>query len=117
MPANGNFDTVHDEVDANGNVIACQMERLRDAAGAARLGKWVGDKIHDELRSRGMGHTPLDTTNGSTTVLVYKMGTPIERIIDAVQFPSEPGAQVLRSQSDQKSAAIIRQIRALVGEE
>jgi hypothetical protein len=108
------FDVLRDEVAANGEVLAVRMERLRNATGKGRLGKWVVEEIDANLRRRGLNHTPLSESNAWAEVLVYVMGGEVERIVDAVQNPSEHAAETLRTATNDTSSETLRQIRALV---
>jgi hypothetical protein len=108
------FDALRDEVVANGDVLVIRMERLRNAVRKGRLGKWVVEEIDAKLRRRGLNHTTLSETDAWAEVLLYAMGSDIERIVDAVQNPSAEAADTLRAATNDSSVGILRQIRALV---
>jgi hypothetical protein len=110
----GSFDDLKQEVDSNAHIMAVPMERLRNAAGKGRLGKWVVQEISNQLRSRGLGHTELSVDNQWKVVFVYTMGSEVERIIEAVHSPSDAGAQTLRTVTSDSSADVLTQIKALV---
>lgn len=110
----GGFDAINEEVRADGGVKAVRMADLRDAAGKARLGRWVVDKIDAQLRSRGLGHTDLSEDHANREVLVYVMGSEVERLVEAVRHPSAQAANTLRAATSNNSDEVLRQIRALV---
>jgi hypothetical protein len=112
--ASNPFDELRDEVAANGGVLAVRMERLRNAAGKERLGRWVVEEIDAKLRSRGLNHTHLSENNAWAEVLIYTMGSEVERIVEAVHNPSADAANALRAATSDSSAGILRQVRALV---
>ena len=91
------------------------MEVFRDAAGYGKLGKWVVKEISGELRRRGLGHTPDPLpAEGWATVLVYLLGSEIEKVVHAVTSPSPAGADVLRALASQDASETLMKIRALI---
>ncbi len=109
------FEEVKDQVRADGRVRAYRMEALRNAAGYAKLGKFVVVEISDKLRRRGLGHAPDPLPADSwATVLVYELGSDVEKLVNAVQAPSTEGADFIRSFADQDAAQALARIRALL---
>jgi hypothetical protein len=51
------------------------MERLRNATGKERLGKWVVEEIDAKLRGHGLNHTRLSGSNAWAEVLIYTMAS------------------------------------------
>lgn len=90
------------------------MERLRDAAGKARLGRWVVEEIDRQLRSRGLGHTDLSEESASVEIYVYAMGSAVERLVEATRNPSAQGAETLRTATNNNASEVLRQVRVLV---
>ncbi len=91
------------------------MEVLRDAAGYGKLGKWVVQEISAELRRRGLGHTPDPLpAEGWANVLVYQLGSEIEKVVHAVTSPSPQGADTLRAVATQDASETLTKIRALI---
>jgi len=91
-------------------VLADQRSQL----GGRPLGKWVVEEIDAKLRRRGLNHTTLSENDAWAEVLLYAMGSDIERIVDAVRNPSAEAADTLRAATNDSSVGILRQIRALV---
>jgi hypothetical protein len=108
------FDELRDEVVANGNILAVKMVRLRAAAGYGRLGKYVVEDIDKKLRGRGLGHTKLSVDNQEAIVYIYVMGSDPERLVEAAQHPSDDGAEVIRTATDQNATDLLREVKALV---
>lgn len=109
-------------VDANGGVLTVSMEGLRDAYGAGRLGVNVRAAIAKALAGHGLGHYPVDGRDGgrmpefqTDAVRIYKLGSPIADLIDAVLSPTSQHDEELRQAVGGDSAAILAQVRKLVG--
>lgn len=69
----------------------------RELHGAGRLGKHVRDAISGELAAHGMGHLPEQLpTYQEMPVSVFRLGTPIADVVNAVLHPSAGGDQTLR---------------------
>ena len=109
------FDEIKDQVKTDNGVRAYRMEILREAAGYGKLGKFVVVEISDHLRRRGLGHAPAPLPADSwATVLVYELGSDIEKLVHAVTEPSDEGAAFVRSLANQDAAQALTQIRALL---
>lgn len=109
------FDEVKGQVKADGGARAYKMETLRKAAGYGKLGKYVVVEISNHLRRRGLGHAPDPLPADSwATVLVYELGSDVEKLVHAVNSPSEEGAAFIRSFANQDAAAALDSIRALL---
>ncbi len=50
----------------------------------------------------------------SEEVLVFAMGSEVERLVDAVRSPSSHAAETLRAATNNNASEVLRQIRALV---
>jgi len=111
----GPFAKLAEEVTANGNVLVCRVERLRDAAGYSKLGRYVVGDIEDGLRRNGLGwrtQSPID--NAAKQALLYTLGTKAEAIVRAVMEPTPDGAAVLRSVVNEPAEETLKRIKALV---
>lgn len=109
------FDEIKDQVNTDGGVRGYRMETLRNAAGYGKLGKYVVVEISDNLRRRGLGHAPVPLPSDAwATVLVYELGSDVEKLVNAVHSPSSEGAAFIRSFANQDAAQVLTQIRALV---
>jgi hypothetical protein len=113
---NEEFNAIAAEVKANGGVQAVRMERLRNAAGYGKLGKYVVQEIGGELRRRGLGTCPdpLPSSDAWSTVMLYELGSTVERLVHAVREPSEEGVVNIRELANQNPNEILDQVRALV---
>ena len=109
------FDELKKTVVANGNVLTVQMEKLRDAQGVRRIGRYVVANIHNQLQNVGLGHfpEPLPLTS-EASVRIYSLGTPIADLISALLVPGNANDDKLRSAAAGQDATLIDQIRALV---
>ncbi len=103
-------------VEANGGLLTLKMEALRDAYGAGRLAKIVRENILKTLRGLGLGHLPAgDLPNEQEeSVRLYKLGTPIGDLIDAVITPSPAHDEEIRQVIKADNSVILNQIRELV---
>ena len=102
-------------------VVPVTLGDLRKAEplGFDRLGKYVLDQIASALEGEGLGYFPVEAIENNSEprqwqeVRVYRRGTGIGKLIQAVTNPSPSGDKVLREASTQDSD-LIKQIRALV---
>ncbi len=109
------LDQIRDQVKSDGGARAYKMETLRKAAGYGKLGKYVVIEISNHLRRRGLGHAPEPLPADSwATVLVYELGSDIEKLVNAVNSPSDDGAAFIRSFANQDAAESLERIRALL---
>lgn len=111
------FETLRHEVEANGNLLAVRMERLRDAYGVGKLGVHVRRGIAEKLGGVGLGFFPGPDlpTYQEQEVRLYRRGTPVADIIDAVVAPSEYGDARLREAGAPTDAVqLLDRIRELV---
>lgn len=109
------FDEIKAQVLAEGGAKAFRMELLRNAAAYGKLGKWVVIEIGNHLRRRGLGHAPDPLPADSwATVLVYQLGSDIEKVVHAVTSPSPEGADTIRAFVNQDAAEALDRIRALL---
>jgi hypothetical protein len=98
-------------------VVTTTMEVLRDAYGAGKLGVHVVANIHKALLGLGLAHYPPELpTYQEYPVRIYKMGSPVADVIDAVLEPTAAHDEELRQllQNGQGAVEILDQIRELV---
>lgn len=111
------YDKLNELVEETGGLLAVQMETLRDLHEAGRLGVHVIAGIQDKLASHGLGHFPESLPSSQDAfVRIYKKGTSMAKIVEAVLFPSELGDAVLRETANIDTEEKLRQIRELVCE-
>lgn len=109
------YDDLVQAVESNGDLQTTSMETLRDLHQAGRLGVHVVAGIQDKLASHGLGHFPEPLPNYQhETVRIYKQGSQVAKIVDAVLRPSETGDKVLREAANVDTAEKLQQIRELV---
>lgn len=102
-------------VEANRGILTLSMEQLRDAYGAGKLGKHILIGISKSLAGQGLGHFPLELPNCQhENVRVYKLGSPVSDIIDAVFNVSDENDDVLRQAAANDEAVLLRQVRQLL---
>jgi hypothetical protein len=90
------FAELRERVDAAGGLYVTTMEPLRKLHGASRLGSTVRNNIALSLEANGLGSLPADLPNyQDQPVRVYRLGTPLAAIVEAVQAPSTAGDRVL----------------------
>ena len=109
------MEDISSALEQNGNVMSITMEELRDAHQAGRLGVHVRKSIRDKLRSLSIGHLPQelpDSQNG--VVRLYRLGTPIASLIEAVVYPGEANDAKIRAAAGGEDTEIIRKIRELI---
>lgn len=61
----------------------------------------------------GTRQIPLPA-DGWATVLVYQLGSEMEKVVSAVTSPSPEGADVLRALASQNASETLMKIRALI---
>lgn len=101
----------------SGGVMTVDLGSLRDAYGVDRLGVHVKSGIKRQLESEGLGSFPAELPNYQhELVRVYRLGTPVADLIDAVLTPSEQHDEELRCAINGDSATILQKVRELVCE-
>lgn len=115
------LEELRDQVEKNDGVVTVRMEEVRDAYQAGRLGVHVRSNISKRLRGLGLGHFPLEADDGepmpyrqSAPVRIYKLGSPVADLIDAVLDPGDEHDEELREAATASSSEIIDRIRELV---
>ena len=109
------FDELRQNVEQNGNVVTVTMGALRDAHGAGKLGVHVRAAISKELAGRGLGHYPDPLPEYQEQVArIYKLGSPVADIIDAVLEPTPSHDEELRQAVSGDAQEKINRIRELV---
>jgi hypothetical protein len=106
--------TVDDET-----VVVVTLGDLRKAIGYDRLGRYVLDELASSLEGEGLGYFPLSMIKDNPEprqwqeVRIYRRGTGLSKLIQAVTDPSPSGDRVLRENSG-NDAERIRQIQRIV---
>ena len=109
------YDDLRKKVEANDGLLQIWMEDLRELHDAGRLGKLVRQGIHEKLAEHGLGHLPAELpAYQEEEVRIYRLGTPLAQMINAVLHPSAAGDQQLRRSAADPSEDILRRIRELV---
>lgn len=109
------MENIRTYVDDGGGLAALTMAELRDEHGVSKLGVHVRQNISRELAGHGLGHFPRELpSHGSDEVRVYRLGTPVAELVDAVLEPSDRGDERLREAANHDTAAIIETIKELV---
>jgi hypothetical protein len=111
------YEGLRKQVEAEGGLHTTTMEVLRELHGAGRLGKHVRDAISGELAAHGVGHLPEELpAYQEMQVRIYRLGTPIADVANAVLHPNAGGDQVLRQMGAAQGQDILKKIRELVCE-
>jgi len=102
-------------VEASGDVLTVQMAAVRDAFNYDRLGVNVRVTISEKLGGLGLGHYPTELPDRQwVPVRLYKLGSPIADLVDAVLNPSEKHDEELRKAVSGGDAETIKRIKALL---
>ncbi|MGO9699984.1 MAG: hypothetical protein ACLPX7_12065 [Xanthobacteraceae bacterium] len=113
-----NYDDLAKAVRDAGNVLSCDMGTLRDVHGAGKLGIHVVRNISEELERHGLGHYPEELPQDQWKYArIYKLGTPVARVIRAVTSPDEKSDKVLRDIGGGEANDVLKKIRELVCDE
>ncbi len=111
------LDQLRQVVEENEGVLTITMEHLRDAHGAGRLGVHVRTSISKALLGRGLGHFPEELpAYQENPVRIYKLGSRVADLIDAVLKPNPDNDEQLRRAGGGDAEAVLDNIRALVCE-
>jgi nitroreductase len=106
---------LREAVENEGDLIAVPMWVVRDAYGAERLGKIVRQNIATALANEGLGSVPMDVPDRQYEIVrIYRLGTGVAQIIDAVLKPTTEGDVRLRSASSSEALQQINRIREIV---
>ncbi len=106
---------LRDQVEQNDDVFTTTMEILRDVYGAGKLGVHVRAGISKALASEGLGHYPTELPiYQHEAVRVFKQGTAVADLIEAVLVPNAQHDEELRQKAGGDESTILRQIRELV---
>lgn len=91
------FDHVVDEVKSHDNVLTLPMRRLKELNGGLRLKALVRQSIVDHLNYKQIGVVGELPNNENESVRLYLKGTPVARIIEAVELKGSRGDKELRT--------------------
>jgi hypothetical protein len=108
-------EALRDAVVDAGGVLTVRVGEVRDAFGYGRLGVHVRSQITQKLNGLGIAHYPSEVPDWQERPLrLYRMGTPIAELIDAVLDPSSGHDDELRQAVSGGAAEVLSQVRALV---
>lgn len=103
------------DVEAQGSVATYSMAVLRDIEGAGKLGVHVRKSINQQLQAHGLDHLPEDLPlYQEQSVRIFRRGTQVHKVIDAVLHPSAVGDAVLRSIQSDDARQKIEQIERIL---
>jgi hypothetical protein len=109
------LDEVRDKVHKEGGVLSLDVADLRDAVGQQKLGVHVRGRISNELAGLGLGHEPAELPEyQGNPVLVFKLGSKVARIVEAVRNPGSKSAAILRETVSEDAEATLDRIRELL---
>src|SRR5436190_14547219 len=108
---------LRESVEENDGVLTVQAWEIRDAYGAERLGNVVRNNILKALASQGIGVVGDEIPDrAQVPVRLYKLGTPVADVIEAVFSGDRAGDDHLRKVVGGDAARVLNQIRELVCE-
>lgn len=114
---------IRDACDEEGGVLAISLGELRDAVDAGKLGKFVMQRITEELAAHGLGCFPqslldpeLNTKPRQAQMIrVYRKGpSSTARAVEAVLYPSASGDSFLCDLATDGAQETLARIRELV---
>jgi hypothetical protein len=109
------YQEIRDAVEEDGGLIVTTMEVLRDVHGVGKLGVHVRKGIDDRLGSMGLGHLPYELPSYQhEEVRIYRLGSEIAKVVEAVIRPSAEGDELLRSSLGTEAQRLLSQVRELV---
>lgn len=113
------YDELRELVDTSHGLLRVSMYQLRKAHGAGKLGVRVREEIEQRLAGVGLGFFPGPDLPSyqEQDVRVYRRGTRVGDLVDAVLRPSASGDQLLLESRSDQAAGVLRQIRSLVCED
>ncbi len=101
----GKLDGIYNRVKDADGVLTVPMKELKELHGAQRLKELVRESIVTHLNYRQIGFTGGELPNSENeSVRLYLKGTPVARIIEAVELKGARGDQQLRELADTASA-------------
>jgi hypothetical protein len=108
---NTTWASIENLVDAEDGVTTVRAGSLRIALGAGRLTPRINQEISAELDKRGLGHVPEELPLGQhELVRLYRRGSRIGTVIDAVQRIDPDADTELRRIRLQRRAASHREL-------
>ncbi len=111
------LDDLATEINEHGGVMTVSAEVLRNRYGAERLGVNVRTGISKELAGLGVGHYPRFLPERHDPVRVYKLGSPIADVINAVLTVDSKSDAQLRKLAKGDCEKILARIRELLDDE
>lgn len=100
------LDEIFHDIKDHGDVLTVPMKRLKTLHGAERLKNLVRESIREHLSYRQIGFVGDELPSSENeTVRLYLKGTPVARIIEAVQLKGDRGDKQLRELANAGSAA------------
>jgi len=115
------LDAIHKKVILNGGVLTVPMKDLKELHGAQRLKELVRESIAFHLNYKQIGFVGDELPNSENeSVRLYLKGTPVARIIEAVELEGVRGDQQIRELADTASAVttqdLIQKLKLLVAQ-
>lgn len=109
------YDELRDIVNNNGDLITVPLMQLRDVLNVSKLGVHVRNDIKKGLDSCGLKVFPPELPNNQhDLVRVYRAGSPIADLIDAVLNPTPEHDTELKNTVRSEDRDIINQIKRIV---
>ncbi len=117
---NQKFKEFAEQVEAEGDLKTFTLGDLRTALEFSKLGPRVLKAIDEALAGAGLGYFPrsvlenTDSPRAADVLRVYRKGSALGSIVDAVLFPSAAGDDTLRGAADDDAKATLEKIKTLL---
>lgn len=118
--ADKKFKEFAERVEDEGDLTTFTLGKLREALDYSKLGPRVLKAIDEALAGAGLGYFPrsvlenTDSPRAADVLRVYRKGSTLGSIIDAVLFPSTAGDDTLRGAAEDDARATLEKIRTLL---
>jgi len=103
-----------ESVSEQGDLLCVKMSDLRDAAGWDRLTRGTCRAIEEGLRQNALWHFPELVVNRHAEVRIYRVGTPLGNLVEAILKPTHAGDEFLREAGSGEAQRLLLDIRKLV---
>ena len=110
------FEDLANDVTSKDGLLICTMEDLREGYEAGRLGPNVVKGIADKLHEHGLSYFPPGDLPMSQheTVRIYRQGSTIADVVNAILHPTEKGDRTLREICSGTDRDVLQRVKELV---
>ncbi len=109
------YGDLEEYVSDNDNVATIEMLKLREIHKVQKLGSTVRENISKKLKQKGLDHCPGTLPSYyDEDVRIYKAGTPLSELIDAVNYVGEEYDKKLIRLANNDAQDILGKIKELL---